>query len=1671
MAQVSLVNDSQNNFLTADAYGSYERQEDHIYNVTDSYIGSDKKIERMEKILNLETMRIEEKEVTLPKGVENIFSEISSNAGDNVARSKRKGVNPGKIVISMTDEIVKVRNGGISIPIEMHKERNMWVPELIFGTLLSSVNYDKNVVRTECGRNGYGSKLTNIFSKEFTIIIADPRNGKLYHQVWNDNMNVKHDPTITDYPSDGESFVEIMYKLDFERFGYTCYPKEAYNIFARHAVDLSLTGRIPVIFNEHEFNIKSSREYAELYFGKDMAESSIVYYQWPKKTKTTTKNGVKYCEDTMIIPKIDICIVDTPDKAFCVAFSNGKWNTDGGVHVDAGYKAVSKGVLDTVNGKKQRKKIKLSTSDIKKHVTMFISCWVDNAEFSNQTKTKLTSPKIKITINDEVLTPIMKWDLVSRLHAELTAKHFKADSKTDGKKHRHISLNKLEDANKAGTYESHKCTLYVTEGASASSYAVKAIELDEKGRDYYGIYPMKGKPLNVMKALPEKIRANKEIQDLKEALGLKERVDYKIPENFKTLRYGQFMVLADADDDGKHILGLILNLFYCKFPSLLEIGYVKYLRTKILDVQKGNRKIKFYSKHEFDKWIKRIKNPDAWKVSYFKGLGTSEDHDIAEEFENPKIVKCVYDDGAPTSFNLAFHKDMANQRKKWIDTWVPNYKVEQMDIQPISQFINHEFIQFSIADNYRSIPKFIDGLKISQRKIIWGSMKKWKSKVGAHDAAQIKVDQLAAYVQGKTEYKHGGMSLEGAIKTMAQDFIGSNNMPYFCRHGQYGCVDPKTPILLWSGDTIKAEHVKIGDELIGDDGQKRTVSHVVSGIDDMYEISQTYGDSYIVNSIHILTLIVTLHKNLFWKDSTKTWVLQYYDRSSKKVVNKTIRTSELNTKDNNHYNKSKITKEEGYKLITKFRDTITDDNIVDIPLNEYLKLPQNQKDYLYGFKNYNIIQWSKQDIPIDPYIFGAWLGDGDHCGRGFTTIDTEIVKKYCSWADTIDAEIVHHTNTKAKTYHYGIRRRGSGYLPAIGDPNYSSNSCVGCNSSKNICSVCDWKNEKFKRVVSKINGSTKHQSKRSDFNPFTKILKTNNLYKNKHILDCYIKNDVPTRLGVLAGLIDTDGTIRKHSNDKGYHVEISQKDNIHGHILDSAKIIASSLGFKTRIYKDKKGMKILMIAGYNLHIIPTLLPHKKIPQNILSKNPNVSKITVKKVKRGKYCGWHIDGNERFLLGDYTVTHNTRNMLGKDASASRYIKTKPEWWWPFIYKKEDMNILEIIKDEGQEIEPKTLLPIIPMQLVNGALGIGTGHSTLIPSHNPLDICAWIQAKLTDKKLPPVFPWYRNFKGKISINVNKSKKSNTSSESTEELIKNTSSESTENSSSPKNISSESTEDNMLDVLGDSDEFLINKDTKYRMVTNGIFTVSEGRGKKVIITELPIGKATHKYTQWLNKMREQKIIKKFNSYSGSNKIHFEIYGMKNPSLRKLKLTSSFGLSNMVMLDSNNKPHKYNDTVDILETFYHIRLAYYEKRKTNILSELSITINKLNDKVRFIESVIKGNDILKIHPNITFEDANKENAILIMGQNKKNISSQLERLNFDISMMNVSLVQCTLEKIEDAKNKIQELVKERNIIEKTSTKQLWFNDIELFIKRYCKEYKCKYIPVKKIILNIKNA
>ena len=148
-------------------------------------------------------------------------------------------------------------------------------------------------------------------------------------------------------------------------------------------------------------------------------------------------------------------------------------------------------------------------------------------------------------------------------------------------------------------------------------------------------------------------------------------------------------------------------------------------------------------------------------------------------------MQSYYDEIAPYAMRLAFDNKLTDNRKQWISQWVPDYTVENMQVQPISSFINHEFIQFSIADVARSIPRFTDGLKVSQRKIIWTALKRWGKKAGK-SAEKMKVAQFAASVSEKMAYMHGEKSLEGAIVGLAQDFVGARNMPEFQKKGEFG---------------------------------------------------------------------------------------------------------------------------------------------------------------------------------------------------------------------------------------------------------------------------------------------------------------------------------------------------------------------------------------------------------------------------------------------------------------------------------------------------------------------------------------------------------------------------------------------------------------------------------------------------------------------------------------------------------------------------------------------------------------------------------------------------------------------------------------------------------------------------------------------------------------------
>jgi DNA topoisomerase-2 len=243
------------------------------------------------------------------------------------------------------------------------------------------------------------------------------------------------------------------------------------------------------------------------------------------------------------------------------------------------------------------------------------------------------------------------------------------------------------------------------------------------------------------------------------------------------------MIFTDADNDGSHIKGLIINFIHSFWPSLLDIdSFISCIVTPIVKITKGPKTISFYNQAEFVEW-KNKNESGKWNVKYYKGLGTSTAKEAKEYFTNLAKQTVIYNMNETSNDDLikAFKKGFEDNRKEWIKE--STGKVVQLNFgtlkQTISAFVNQELVNFSIADLERSIPNIMDGFKPSQRKVLYGCIKK-----GLY--TDMKVAQLSGYISEHTSYHHGEVSLQGTIINMAQDYTGSNNINLLVPSGQFG---------------------------------------------------------------------------------------------------------------------------------------------------------------------------------------------------------------------------------------------------------------------------------------------------------------------------------------------------------------------------------------------------------------------------------------------------------------------------------------------------------------------------------------------------------------------------------------------------------------------------------------------------------------------------------------------------------------------------------------------------------------------------------------------------------------------------------------------------------------------------------------------------------------------
>ena len=898
---------------------------EHILNpdTADMYVGSMDNLTEEQWIPKNDMHKFEFINIDYVPALYKIFDEICVNARDQFTRYPDDLTNI-RFDWNAENGIISIFNDGPGFRIYEDEKEKMYSVEMVLTQTKCGSNFNKKD-KTTGGKYGYGAKLTTIFSSYFKVETVDESRKLKYEQIFKNNLSIIEDPQITKYTK--KPYTRLTFIPDYAKFGMAGLNNEdIIRLFEKRAYDISActNAKVKVHLNGNLLPIKTFNDYISLYIGKE-----------PRVSESNER--------------WEIAVADTiSDNFMQVSFVNGVNTFQGGTHVEYIANQIAR-KLKAELVKRNAKYQNITPNIIKSNMFVFVNSIINDPTFNSQTKGRLeTSPKnfgSVCNLSAKFIEDVCKKLLIARkCVSQLNAKEQMALVKTSGKIKSQISVPKLEDAKNAGTKKSADTYLILTEGDSAKSLAMAGIKVI--GSENFGVFPLRGKLLNVRGANMKRVLENEEINHLKTILGLEHN---KIYTDASQLRYGHILIFTDADVDGSHIKGLIINFIHYYWPSLMKNipSFITAMRTPMIKAIKGKQMVEFFSKGQYDQWLEK-NSANGWNIKYYKGLGTStslEAQDYFKRFDD-LILEFTYNGKKDDSrIELAFANDKADARKAWLKHYDPYHFTDNSKHQiSLSEFIDDEFIHYSTDDNSRSIPNVIDGLKEGQRKIIFAAFKKGINK-------DIKIAQFGAYVAEVSSYHHGEKSVQDTITKMTQNFVGSNNIELLEPSGQCGCLSPNTYVLLWDGYIKQARDIKIGDLLIDDKGNPTAVKQLTCGRDQMYKISHD-DNSYIVNSQHILTLICKKHKVVVKDVLNGGYDIHYFDGKNMNVYH-------TNDVDN---------------ILSK----IPDNNVFDISIENYMKFHPDVQKLFCAVYNYTPINWEKKPVKINPYILGFWIGNNFH---------------------------------------------------------------------------------------------------------------------------------------------------------------------------------------------------------------------------------------------------------------------------------------------------------------------------------------------------------------------------------------------------------------------------------------------------------------------------------------------------------------------------------------------------------------------------------------------------------------------------------------------------------------------------------------------------------------------
>lgn len=607
---------------------------EHVLLRPGMYVGSVKPELSTQFVFDYKDQTMVQKEVEYVPAMLKLIDEVVSNSCDEYRRKDNLGLTQLNVTIMKDDTIVIEDNGGI--PVVKHKEAGIMVPQLIFGRMRTSSNYNDEEDRTGLGTNGVGSSLTNIFSSYFGIMTDDGK--KRWLGNWRNNMSEFYDEKI-EKSSKKNHGTRTTFHLDFSRFeGVEHLDRSFKDIILTRCINAAVANPGLVVKYKDddvcgEYCYKNFKDYIDLY-----------------RNYLTLKDCIEYKDD-------DKCVYVYPDGNINVGFVNGGI-CNKGTHIKALHQFINASISEFL---KKKDKIDVLPRQVDGNYSMFCDLTISNPSYDSQTKECLTTPvekfykddSKKFEVSQKFLDQVMKSDIIENVRDWYKKKCEAEDQRAIRKINREISKG-LKRPDKFITCTSKKKQekqLWIFEGDSA-----KAAFRNCRDPHTQAGYIMRGVPKSSWNESPTNIMKNEVYNDLVTILGLKFGNDF----NINDLKFGKIVISSDMDNDGHHIAGILLA-FFNHWPDLYEKGIVVRSISPIIVAHKNKLTKNFYNIDDYKKEESKLK---GWTFKFTKGLGGLNNAESKEMYLNPKFQVFRKDDLAESMMKKWFTKDDSDTRKQ-----------------------------------------------------------------------------------------------------------------------------------------------------------------------------------------------------------------------------------------------------------------------------------------------------------------------------------------------------------------------------------------------------------------------------------------------------------------------------------------------------------------------------------------------------------------------------------------------------------------------------------------------------------------------------------------------------------------------------------------------------------------------------------------------------------------------------------------------------------------------------------------------------------------------------------------------------------------------------------------------------------------------------------------------